>query len=415
MTVIPSYATWIAQTELRVRPRSSALKKLDAAIKVYDTAKSPDNVKAVRIAFAGWKRHNGDNWKASPRNKGPNFPFTNLAKAVYVDLKLPPDEAAALKFWDDSRRRKVQTLFAGKTVQLRVVFAASQVAMAHRDLKQAVAGVRETGTSAIKAAAEPEVVKAVNDMFGTQIAMVRDFAAQAAAETGAAALAQTIEHVASMLPIISLVADGTKMLAQWGQAIYKGYKQYDASTHAFALDSGNAAAAFDAVRTLLARETANQVAKASITSAAFGANVALHAAKGAGAVLAPAVGAAKAAANAARVIAKFAIEYRETVLVNKVLKNPENLDLRAFKVCPLLGAYMLACAETSDLVAMLFDEFGQSGWMEDMEQVIKKHIHPAQDQAADLVQSSPFIIGGVPMHRPVRGKLNTLSMLSNFL
>jgi hypothetical protein len=44
MTAIPSYATWIAQTELRVRPRSSALKKLDAAIKAYETSKTPDKV-----------------------------------------------------------------------------------------------------------------------------------------------------------------------------------------------------------------------------------------------------------------------------------------------------------------------------------------------------------------------------------
>ena len=161
--------------------------------------------------------------------------------------------------------------------------------------------------------------------------------------------------------------------------------------------------------------TANQVAKASITSVAFAANTALHAAKGAGAVLAPAVGAAKAAANAARVIAKFAIEFRETVMVNKVLKNPELLDLRAFKTCPLLGAYMLVCSDTSDLVAMLFDEFGQAGWMEDIESLLKKHIHPVQDRAADLVQSSPFVISGVPIHRPLRSTLSVGSMLSNFL
>lgn len=411
---IPTHATWLAQTELRVRPRSSALKKLDAAIKVCETAKTSDKIKDVRVAFANWKRHNGDNWKASPRNKGPHFPFTNLAKAVYVDLKLPPDEVAALKFWDDSRRRNLQTLFTGKKVQLRIVHTASQIALARKNLQQAVAGVKETGTSAAKAVLEPEVVKAANEMFGTQIAMVRDFAAQAVAETGTATLVQTIEHVASMLPIISLVADGTKMLAYWGQAIYNGYQQYNASTHAFAIERGDPAAAFDAVQLLLARETANQVAKASITSAAFGANVALHAAKGAGAVLAPAVGAAKAAANAARIIAKFAIEYRETVQVNKVLKNPGNLDLRAFKTCPLLGAYMLVCSDTSDLVAMLFDEFGQAGWMGDMEQLIKHHIHPAQKHAAGLVQSSPFIIADVPLHRRMHSKTSLSSMLYNF-
>lgn len=415
MTTIPNHATWMAQTELRMKPRSSELKKLDEAIKAHGLAKTPDKVKAVRLAFAAWKRAKGDAWKSSERNKAPNFPFTSLSKAVYVDLRLPPEEMAALKFWDDSRRQKLQTLFAGKQVKLRIVDSYAQLHLARKNLDAAVQGTKATGANAAKAALQPEVTKAVNEMFGTQIATLRDFAAQAVAETGTAAVLQAVDQVASMLPIISLVADGGKMLAYWGMAIYKGYNQYETSRHGFAIASGDPAAAFAAVQTLLARETANQVAKASITSAAFAANTALHAAKGAGAVLAPAVGAAKAAANAARVIAKFAIEFRETVMVNKLLKNPELLDLQAFKTCPLLGAYMLVCSDTSDLVAMLFDEFGQAGWMEDIESLLKKHIHPVQDRAADLVQSSPFVISGVPIHRPLRGGLNTLSMLSNFL
>lgn len=415
MSTIPNHTTWMAQTELRMKPRSSELKKLDEAIKAHDLAKTPDKVKAVRQALAVWKRAKGDGWKMSERNKAPNFPFTNLSKAVYVDLKLPPDEVAALKFWDDSRRKKLQTLFEGKQVKLRIVDSYAQLHLAHKDLTEAVKGAKATGSGAVKTALQPEVTQAVNNMFGTQIATLKDFAAQAVAETGTAAVIQAIDHVASMLPIISLVADGGKMLSQWGMAIYKGYKQYETSTHGFAIASGDPAAAFAAVQSLLARETANQVAKASITSVAFAANTALHAAKGAGAVLAPAVGAAKAAANAARVIAKFAIEFRETVMVNKVLKNPELLDLRAFKTCPLLGAYMLVCSDTSDLVAMLFDEFGQAGWMEDIESLIKKHIHPVQDRAADLVQSSPFVISGVPIHRPLRTTLSVGSMLSNFL
>lgn len=77
---IPTRATWLAQTELCVRPRNSALKKLDAATKACETAKTPGKIKDVRVAFANWKRHNGDNWKAGPRNKGPNFPFTNRIK-----------------------------------------------------------------------------------------------------------------------------------------------------------------------------------------------------------------------------------------------------------------------------------------------------------------------------------------------
>ncbi len=414
MTSIPAYATWIAQTELRARPRSSALKKLDAAIQACGAPQTPDKLKTVRLAFANWKRHNGENWKASPRNKPPNFPFTRLAEAVYVDLKLPQEEINALRAWDQARRQKVQTLFAGKRVRLRVVDSVAKLHQARKNLDKAVAGTRKTGSNAAEAALEPEVMQAVNDMFGTQIATVRDFAAQAAAETGAAAVAQAVDHVASMLPVISLVADGAKTLVGWGKAIKRGYAQYDASTHAFALERGDATAAFDAVRTLLARETANQVAKASITSAAFGANIALHAAKGVGSVFSPAVGAAKAGANAARVIAKFAIEFRETVQVNKVLKDPANLDLRVFKVCPLLGAYMLVCAETSDLVGLLFDEFGQAGWMEDMEGVIKRHIHPAQNAAANLVQGSPFIIPDVPIHRHTQTNLSVLRTLGNF-
>lgn len=80
MTAIPNDATWLAQTELRVRLRSSALKKLDMGVKAWKTSKMPDRVKGVRVAFTDWKRHNGDNRKVGSRSSA-EFPFTNLTRA----------------------------------------------------------------------------------------------------------------------------------------------------------------------------------------------------------------------------------------------------------------------------------------------------------------------------------------------
>lgn len=411
---IPTKAVWLSWTERKYKHRSSELRKLDDAIGEFEVRPGRDTERNIQKAFMAWKRAKGPEWRNSERNQPPHYAFTELDRTLKKDLGLSAEEKSALEFWKAQRAQNIQRVFGNATVTLRIFDTFLAIKNAKRQLKQALEESSNAGSTlagkAVDAAANAafgqqiaEIRSALSELFGVVITDVLQFGKTVLAETGLSGLIAVAEEVATMLPLVSLAAGGISTLVQAGKAVKKAYEEYSFSRHSFAFEAGNVAAAFDAVSTLLARETANQATRAGIEAAALAANTALHAAKGAGAAFSPVVGAAKAAANAVRAITKFAIECRETLLARKALRDPSKLDLRVFKKCPLLGAYMLIGSDTSDLIALLFEEFGQDDWMTDVEKLVKKHIKPALDQCAALIQSSPFIIKGVPAHRKITG------------
>jgi hypothetical protein len=470
MGTIPSKEKWLASTALRGKIRSGALNKVDDAISNYwkqGGDASPNkkaNVTAIRVALQGWKRHHGENWKASERNKPPGQAISALDEAVKDTTHLNAKDKEAIAFIIENREKRIRQIFGQANINLRLFNAMTQVKQAAGDLKTsaeqlykaqngdianhgaaagnsvkrgAVAGSnahsaagkllkpahqvnQAAGDTAatFRAASEAalssqlsEIKRALSELFGEPIKDIKSFLANLLAESGLSGAMAAVQHIADMLPILSLISGGAKALAAAGAAVYAAYKQYKFSTHGFAIEGGAPSAAFQAVQTLLARNTANATAKAAIEGAGFAANTALHAAKGVGAVFAPAVKAATATANAIRMITMFAVQVRETLIIRRLLKDPKNMDLGIFAKAPLLGAYMLVGSDTSDLVAMLYESFGADGWKAEIESLIKKHIHPVLDQCASLIQSSPFIITNIPLHRAANR--STLSALAH--
>ena len=100
----------------------------------------------------------------------------------------------------------------------------------------------------------------------------------------------------------------------------------------------------------------------------------------------------------ARAMAYFAMQVREAIIMHKALKNPNELGFETLHRAPLLGCYLLIGASDSELIAMLWDEFGQAGWMDEVTRLLKD-LKPLMDQAADLIQTSPFKLTGVPTRR----------------
>lgn len=409
---IPTSANWLATTELKFKIRSGALRKVDAAIAAYERTPGPGPEQAIRTAFVAWKQEKGADWAKSERNQAPSYPMTKLDEALHKDLGLSQAEKDALDFWKTQRAQNLQRVFADASINLRLFSGAASVLQCKADLQNAVNQIKSAAGSVASRGAEAaanaafssqisEIRAALSDVFGVPITDVMHFGQTVLADTGLTGMVAVADHIAGMLPLISVISGGVKTLAAGGMAVKAVYDRVSFSGHEAAFESGNPAAAFEAVQRLLTREAANASAKAGIEATAFAANTALHAAKGVGAALAPVVAAAKATANAVRVITKFAIECRETLIARKALKDPKKLDLRIFDKCPLLGAYMLVGSDTSDLVAMLFDEFGQAGWMQNVESLYTSHIGKALDKCADLIQSSPFIVKGVPAHRKI--------------
>lgn len=395
---IPTLQQWKSDTELRT-PRSSEMKAVDKAIETYNLGRSPENIARIRIALSKWMKSKGDAWESSERNKPPKKPISKLYDTVMaLKAKLPPDEQAALQAMISMQKNLLYRNFQNAKLELPGFNAAVDVKAAKDKISSAASAIKGGASSAAKAAIGPEVMKAVNELFGSEIQDVTALAAWVAKETGAAALQPIAQHVADMIPVISLISGGAKVVVQWGSVIYDAYKEVRVYTRRKAVAEGAASASLAAMRDLLGRETKFAAAKASITSAAFAANVGLHAAKGAGAVFSPIVGAAEATAQAARSMAYFAMQVREAILMYKALKTPEEIGFETLHRCPLLGCYMLIGASDSELIAMTWDEFGQAGWMDEVNRLLKDY-KPLMDQAADLIQASPFKLTNVPARR----------------
>lgn len=395
---IPSLQQWLADTQLRT-PRSSEMKAIDKAIETYNKGRTPENIGRIRIALSKWIKSKGASWESSERNRPPRRPISALVDVtVALRARLPPDELASLKWMVDQQKTLLYRNFKDAKLALPGFNAAVDVGIAKDKIKAATSAARSAPGAMAKAAAASEIMQGVNQLFGSQIHDAAALATWVMAETGTQALQTVAQNVADMLPIISLVSGGVKVISQWGVAIYDAYKEVNVYTHRKAVAEGAPQVALEGLQTLLRRETASAAVKASITSAGFAANVALHAAKGAGAVFSPVVGAAQATAQAARVIAYFAMQVREAIIMHKALKKPDELGFETLHRAPLLGCYLLIGASDSELIAMTWDEFGQAGWMDEVTKLLKD-MKPLMNSAADVIQSAPFKLTGVPVRR----------------
>ncbi len=466
MATIPTLNAWLESTKLGWNhPRSSEMKAIDKAIDTYwkgGGGASPavaTNLRNIRLALEAWKKTKGGAWESSDRNKPPAKPISALDQALKSATSggLSSEEKAALDYIAQDRERRIRQVFAHAQINLRIMDVQHQIRTVSAELKaavdanyagdkekakrnqkqavlhakayqtgnqkivkevkqvktattQAVTEVGNLGKESAKEAAKAafssqinEIRAALTELFGEPVRDVMAFLRNLLMENGMSSLLDVAEKIADMLPLLSLISGGVKALASAGKAVYRAYQQYSFGTHAIAIEPGAPAKAFEAVQTLLKRDTMDALAKAAIDGAQFAANAALTAAHGVGSALSPVVSAAGAAANAIRVITMFAVKIRETLRIRRLLRSPEKLDASVFQKAPLMGAYMLVCSNTSDIVAFWYETFGAQGWMDSVEEMVKKHIDPVLDTCQRYIQASPFIITGVPLHRSAYG------------
>ena len=65
-----------------------------------------------------------------------------------------------------------------------------------------------------------------------------------------------------------------------------------------------------------------------------------------------------------------------------------------FGTYPLLGCYLIAGADDSDLLFFFTSEMGQAGWMDKVEKQKKRTLGPLQDEARKAIKESRFELDG---------------------
>ena len=83
------------------------------------------------------------------------------------------------------------------------------------------------------------------------------------------------------------------------------------------------------------------------------------------------------------------------VIIKRDLAQPNALDLTVFNDCPVLGCYLLTCADTSAVANMFIADIGLPGWMDRMEAMKKKQMDPLLKIASKNINSSRLQLEGL--------------------
>jgi hypothetical protein len=424
MADIPSYDQWMKETYSLTSARSEYLKKLDEALKRYDSGKSAMNKEALKQAFDRWRfeqSKQGKNWRESVRNsKGA---VTNLYRALSdVDKrKLTKEELEAMEYISRAQSMALMKMFEGRTLQFRSSTAmglaqgvgskwekfktgASSVQGAGSTVKSIVTtgqslqkgiGVLQQGG---KAAAVGAAQSSMQGNFDTIRSKVREFCKELCPGIDpnhifSALHLGSVEHFATTLaPFMGAISSGGKALVGWIGVAKSAYDIHDVESSRYAFAPQDPEAAFDALIVLMDRDLKSDIAKASVKTGAFTGKL-LGAFADAGAVTGPVIGLLEILAEIFQTIIEYVRDYKECQAGNRELEiGALNMDL--FKVSPILGCYFLVVQDHSTIINFAVSEYGTENWMFDVEKLIAK-IQKALDKARQLINASRLEIPGM--------------------
>jgi len=392
-----SYAQWIKDTAAIGRMRSDELKAIDAALSAYEQAlaSSGGSVlpqrRALQQAVERWKqaqKSKGQDWRGSVRNKLKAVErLDSELGAVIVgagglnsrgELVVDAAEMEARKLIAIHIRHNTRTLFAGARLSPRATRTASDVQGAMSNFKSAVQSLTTVG-----AAPGPNL----NQQLQTLLASLFGSASAAQAQTALGPLFG--EFLANVTPFVGAIKSGGMAILKWSQAAKGLYDKSTLASSAGSFAPGDPAAAFEAILRIQQREINQNAASAGIYTTSAAAKAAFTAADF-GAVSGPVLGAAETLALLVQTIYVFARDVQEMNEANKLLQSGP-LDLTLFRVNPLLGCYLIANSNTSDVINLAVGDYGRPGWKFETEAMVLK-AKPVFEKAATVIRDSRFVI-----------------------
>jgi hypothetical protein len=389
----PTFEEWMKGTALGITsPRSDKLKKIDAALKAYQLSKDDGKLSALRMAFRDWCTWKGSTkWESSERNTpAKGALFTRLDKALRSTRKSTHAvDQKALEEQENLRRLAVMRLFIGKKVTLRYMKAGVRSGKILDDVKDTYSNIKKMAPTS----GNPSTLSEINSGLQTMIAGMFDVSSYNL-------IMPHLLHVfggdllASMVPLLGHFRSGAMVVKDWTKVAIAGYSRSSNADHGYVFGAGDPAAAFKALDTMLKIDIIRKTGMASITSADFAVRTAL-AVTDLGGLSGPITGAATAVAKLTKRIYEVASEYRETKAVQKLMLDPRNLGMKLFTTKPLLGCYMICCANDWELINMASAEFGMDGWMDDVEAIKRDHITPVRKTAHAFIESDMYEIAGL--------------------
>src|SRR5262249_20762511 len=116
------------------------------------------------------------------------------------------------------------------------------------------------------------------------------------------------------------------------------------------------------------------------------------------------VGIANALAGLGLELAALGVDIKDMRAGNKRLATPASLDLSVFGECPLLGCYLLTCADTSTVANFFVADIGLPGWMDKVEKMKRDQMDPLLKIATKNIESARIQLEGLQPNKGTHSK-----------
>jgi len=403
-----SHAQWLKLTYAGLTSiRSAELRKVDAALADYHRAKSPAGLDVLQSALVGYLQKEGAHWKSSPRNK-----YGAIDTLYHQVMGLPArtktaSDIIALSHLREESRAIVTELFRGKSLEWRPGIFEKLGVKKTKAIKYLVS-VEDDVNTVSNGAVRDGVAKGAPATAASDAVQKADSASKAEQlcqtlippeyfkEVMAALVRQLPTFMSdlavSVTPFVGVLSSGGGTAWKLFKSLREEKRVHDARIHHERnMCINEPYQAMAGLIRILERDRDHQWERTAISVAEFTGKLIGTLADG-GTATNAAIGLAGSLAELTQWILEVVRDVKERRAANKLMASPRGVDASIFVVCPIVGAYLVCCAPTSVLVNTVFDRFFEHGWKGDVEETVKRHIAPLQQQARRAIKHHRFWI-----------------------
>lgn len=319
-----------------------------------------------------------------------------------MSAKLSLEEFRALGEIAKARRTVTVNMFAGtqlKFGKMAALGTGKNLLSSGKRLRQQA---NKVGSGA-KAAAKTTV-----SIPGMQAAF-RDFMVQCADVDGIDDIIETLgaeavkDLVAEVTPVLGVLTSGAKLLKAGKVVAQDSYNLYKSDHYKRGFLRGDPYAAAEAVQLIIKRDLAKHSVNLARQAAVTGTKIAGLFAD-LGTATTASVGIANTLAGIGLELASIGIDIKDMRAGNARISKPDTLDLSVFEECPLLGCYLITCADTSTVANFFVADIGLPGWMDKVEQMKKKQMDPLLKIATKNIEASRLQLDGLSTNKGTHSK-----------
>jgi len=302
----------------------------------------------------------------------------------------------SLAVLERERSMLVTNMFSGTKLKFGATAAASSAKDLLSDGKSIASSANKLakgGGEASKAVSLPAVKSAVEG-FVRECADV-DNIQEIAAVVGGEVLGEMIAEITPFLGVLwsgKKLGDATKAVVGDARNLYK-HAEYREGFR-----PGDPQMAADSVKAIIKRDLAKHSVDLARQATVTGAKIAgLFADMGTGTTIG--IGMANSLASLGLKLYAIGLDVKDMRAGNRRLGTPDTLDATVFQECPILGCYLLTCADTSSVANFFLTDMGTPGWMDKVEKLKRDQMDPLLKIATKAIDASNLQLDGLQSNK----------------